>query len=174
MLALPDIGSSLPEIVLRTSVVYLFLVAIMRISGKREVGNLSILELVVVLIISDAVQNSMVGENTTLWGGMVAAATLISLDYVLKRLSLRSRRFRRAVEGEPRLLVRDGKLLTRALAEEKVEPDEVRAAIRAQGIARVEDVRLAVLETDGTISVIPMTSAPTASGPEAASSDPVL
>ena len=172
MPALPDIGSSLPEIVLRTAVVYLFLVAIMRISGKREVGNLSIRELIVVLIISDAVQKSMVGENTTLWGGMVAAATLISLDYFLKRLTLRSRRFRRAVEGEPRLLVRDGKLLTRALAEEKVEPDEVRAAIRTQGIARVEDVRLAVLETDGTISVIPMTSAPTE--PEAGSPDPVL
>jgi uncharacterized membrane protein YcaP (DUF421 family) len=133
----------------------------MRISGKREIGNMSILELVVVLIISDAVQNSMVGENTTLWGGLVAASTLILLDYVLKRASLRSRRLRRAIEGEPRLLVRDGRLLTRALAEEKVEPDEVRAAIRAQGLARVEDVRLAVLETDGNISIIPMSAAPT-------------
>jgi uncharacterized membrane protein YcaP (DUF421 family) len=172
MLAIPDIGSSLPEIVLRTAVVYLFLVAVMRISGKREIGNLSILELVVILIISDAVQNSMVGENTTLWGGLVAASTLIVLDYVLKRLSLRFRRVRRAIEGEPRLLVRDGKMLTRALAEEKVEPDALRAAIRTQGLARVEDVRLAVLETDGSISIVPMSSAPTAPGSEPADPEP--
>ncbi len=157
---IPDIGSSLPEIVLRTAIVYLFLVVALRISGKREVGSMSILELVVVLIISDAVQNSMVGENTTLWGGLVAVLTLLGLDYALKYVTRRSRRLRRAIEGEPRLLVRDGRLLNRALAEEKVEPSEVRAAIRAQGLERVEDVKLAVLETDGTISVIPMPTAP--------------
>jgi uncharacterized membrane protein YcaP (DUF421 family) len=79
----------------------------------------------------------------------------------LKYLTLRSRRVRRVIEGEPRLLIRDGKLLARALKEEKVEPDEVRLAIRAQGLARVEDVRLAVLETDGSISIIPPRDTPT-------------
>ena len=152
---LPDIGSSLPEIVLRTAVVYLFLVVVLRISGKREVGQMSILELIVILIISDAVQNSMVGENATLWGGLVAVLTLLALDFGLKAVTSRSRRLRRAVEGEPRLLVRDGRILDKALREEGVEPEKVRAAVRAQGIANVEDVRLAVLETDGSISVIP-------------------
>ncbi len=156
-MTLPDLGSSLPEIVLRTAIVYLFLVAVMRISGKREVGQMSILELIVILIISDAVQNSMVGENTTVWGGLVAVLTLLGLDALLKGLTGRSRRLRRAIEGEPRLLVRDGRLLTKALREEKVEPSDVRAAIRAQGLERVEDVHLAVLETDGSISVIPKT-----------------
>ena len=155
-MTLPDLGSSLPEIVLRTGIVYLFLVAVMRITGKREVGQMSILELIVILIISDAVQNSMVGENTTIWGGLVAVLTLLVLDAILKAITGRSRRLRHAIEGEPRLLVRDGQLLTKALREEKVEPREVRAAIRAQGLERVEDVRLAVLETDGSISVIPM------------------
>jgi uncharacterized membrane protein YcaP (DUF421 family) len=155
MPSLPDLGSSLPEVVLRTTVVYLFLIVAMRISGKREVGQMSVLELVVILVISDAVQNSMVGDNVTIWGGLVAVLTLLLLDYGLNALAGRSRRLRAAVEGEPRLLVRDGKILTRALRQEKVEVDEVRAAIREHGILRIEDVRLAVLETDGTISVIP-------------------
>jgi uncharacterized membrane protein YcaP (DUF421 family) len=158
----PDIGSSLPEIVLRTAVVYLFLVVVLRVSGKREVGQMSILELIVILIISDAVQNSMVGENTTLWGGLIAVVTLLALDFGFKAATGRSRRLRHAVEGEPRLLVRDGRLLDKALREEGVEPDQVRAAVRAHGLARVEDVRLAVLETDGSISVIPKSDGPTA------------
>ncbi len=158
MPTIPDIGSSLPEVVLRTAIVYLFLIAVMRISGKREVGQMSILELVLILIISNAVQNAMVGENVTLWGGLVAVLTLIALDTLLNALTGRSRRLRRAIEGEPRLLVRDGRLLSKALAEAKVQPAEVRAAIRAQGLERVEDVHLAVLETDGSISVIPRSS----------------
>jgi uncharacterized membrane protein YcaP (DUF421 family) len=144
------------QVVVRTAVVYLFLVLVLRLSGKREVGQMSILELIVILLISDAVQNSMVGQNASLLGGLIAVLTLLGLDYGLARLTGRSRRVRRAIEGEPRLLVRDGRLLEKALREEKVEPEEVRAAVRAQGIARVEDVRLAVLETDGSISVIPL------------------
>jgi len=158
MPTIPDIGSSLPEVVLRTAVVYLFLIAVMRISGKREVGQMSILELVLILIISNAVQNAMVGENTTLWGGLVAVLTLIALDTLLNALTYRSKGLRRAIEGEPRLLVRDGRLLSKALAEAKVTPSEVRTAIRAHGLERVEDVHLAVLEIDGSISVIPRSS----------------
>ena len=155
MPSLPDIGASLPEVVLRTAIVYLFLVAVLRLSGKRQVGQMSVLELVVILVISDAVQNSMVGDNTTLWGGLVAVATLLTLDLAIKTLARRSKPLRTAIEGEPRLLVRDGKLLEHAIDEEGLEVDEVRAAIRSHGIARVEDVRFAVLETDGSISVIP-------------------
>ena len=155
MIALPDIGSSLPEIILRTGVIYLFLVLVLRVTGKREVGQMSVLELVVILIISDAVQNSMVGENTTLWGGMIAVVTLLALDFGLKWAVDRWQRVRQVVEGEPRLLVRDGRLLDKALREEGVNAEEVRRAVRRQGLARVEDVHLAVLETDGTISVIP-------------------
>ena len=155
MPALPEIGSSLPEVFLRTALVYLFLVAVLRISGKRQVGQMSVLELVVILVISDAVQNSMVGENTTLWGGLVAVVTLVGLDLALKMMARRSKPLRAALEGEPRLLVRDGRLLERAIDAEGLESDEVRAAIRSHGLARVEDVRFAVLETDGSISVIP-------------------
>ena len=155
-MTLPDIGSSLPEIVLRTAIVYLFLVLILRLTGKREVGQMSILELIVILIISDAVQNSMVGENTSLWGGLVAVVTLFVADYLLKFAADRSRSIRKVVQGEPRLLVRDGRILTKALTEERVDVEDVRAAARGVGIARLDDVRLAVLETDGSISIIPM------------------
>src|SRR3990170_9160652 len=155
MPSLPDIGSTLPEVLLRTAIVYLFLVAALRVSGKREVGQMSVLELVVILVISDAVQNSMVGDNTTLWGGLVAVATLLALDLGLRAVPRRSKRVHEAVEGEPRLLVRDGRLLERAVREEGLEIEEVRAAIRSHGLASVADVRLAVLETDGSISVVP-------------------
>ena len=154
-MTLPELGSSLPEVVARTAIVYLFLVIVMRISGKREVGQMSILELIVILVISDAVQNSMVGENSTIWGGLVAVLTLLGLDTALKAVTHRSRRVRHVIEGEPRLLVRDGRLLMKALDEEGVEAEEVRAAVRSHGLARIEDVRIAVLEVDGSISVIP-------------------
>jgi len=154
MPTLPELGSSLPEVVVRTAIVYLFLVAIFRITGKREVGQMSVLELVVILIISDAVQNSMVGENTTIWAGVVAVVTLIALDFALKAAAARVRRVRVALEGEPRLLIRDGRVLERALREESVERAELDAALRAHGVLRPADVALAVLETNGTISVI--------------------
>lgn len=155
MPSLPEIGSGLPEVVLRTALVYLFLVAVLRISGKRQVGQMSVLELVVILVISDAVQNSMVGDNTTLWGGLAAVVTLVGLDLALKTMARRSKPLRKAIEGEPRLLVRDGRLLERAIEDEGLEADEVRAAIRSHGLAGAEQVRFAVLETDGSISVIP-------------------
>lgn len=156
MPTLPDIGSNLPDVALRTAIVYIFLVVAIRVSGKREVGQMSVLELVVILIISDAVQNSMVGENVSIWGGLIAATVLLTLDFALRSLSLRWPRFRKAIQGEPRLLVHDGRLLERALEEEGISPAEVAAAVRSHGIERVDQVALAVLETDGSISVIPM------------------
>jgi uncharacterized membrane protein YcaP (DUF421 family) len=164
MPSLPDIGSSLPEVALRTAIVYVFLVVAIRLTGKREVGQMSVLELVVILIISDAVQNSMVGENTSVWSGIVAVTVLLTLDIVLHALTGRSRRARRAIEGEPRLIVRDGRVLDKAMRQEGIDIDDVRTAIRAHGIDSVRDVRLAVLETDGSISVIPR-ERDTATGP---------
>ena len=154
-MTIPELGSGLPEVVLRVAVVYLFLVVVLRISGKREVGQMSILELIVVLLISDAVQNSMVGDNTTVWAGPVAVLTLLGLDYSLNYLMRRSSGVRKAIEGEPRLLIRDGRLLRKALRDEKMDTAEVEAAVRAHGLARIDEVREAILETDGSISVIP-------------------
>jgi uncharacterized membrane protein YcaP (DUF421 family) len=159
-MSFPDLGSGLPEIVVRTAIVYLFLVVVLRLSGKREVGQLTIFELIVILVISDAVQNSMVGENTTVWGGLVAVLTLLALDKGISMLTDRSARARRALEGEPRLLVRDGRLMARALREEGVDAEDVRVAARRQGIAHLDGVQMAVLETDGSISIIPKVADP--------------
>ncbi len=155
-MTIPEIGSGLPEVILRVAVVYLFLIVVLRLSGKREVGQMSILELIVVLLISDAVQNSMVGDNTSLWAGPLAVTTLLALDYGLNWLTHRSNTLRKAIEGEPRLLIRDGRLLRKALREEKLDVDEVETAVRAHGLARIDEVREAVLETDGSISIIPI------------------
>jgi uncharacterized membrane protein YcaP (DUF421 family) len=151
---LPEIGSSLPDVALRTAIVYLFLIIAIRVSGKREVGQMTVLELIVVLVISDAVQNSMVGDNTSVWGGLVAVLVLLGLDFILRESARRSRRVRTALEGEPRLLIRHGRVLKRAVQEEGLDQDDIETAVRAHGLARVEDVEQAVLETDGTISVI--------------------
>ena len=158
---LPDLGDGPLEVILRTAIVYGALVLLLRIGGKRQVGQLSILELVTLLVISDAVQNAMVGGNQTLLGGLLAATTLVALDRGVGRIRDRFPRFRRVIEGEPRLLVRDGVPLRRAMRQEDIEPDELLAAIRAHGLLRPDQVQLAVLETDGSISVIPKPTADT-------------
>ena len=151
---IPDLGSSLPEVALRTAIVYLALLVFLRLAGKREVGQLSVLDLLVLLLIADAVQNAMVGENATIVGGLVAAAVLIVLDRGLALVADRSELARKAIEGEPRMLIRDGKVLTRALRDEGVNDTELKTALRQHGLEGPEQVKLAVLEPDGRISVI--------------------
>jgi uncharacterized membrane protein YcaP (DUF421 family) len=152
---IPDFGSSPIDVAIRTAIVYLFLVVALRLAGKREVGQLSILDLVVLLVIADAVQNAMVGENTSLAGGLIAAGTLVLLDRLLKVAVDRSSRVRGVIQGEPRMLVRDGNVLEKALRDEGIERVELDAAVRAHGLVAVRDVALAVLETDGSISIVP-------------------
>ncbi len=152
---IPDLGSGPVEVAVRTAIVYLFLVIALRVAGRREVGQMSILDLVVILIIANGVQNAMIGENTTLIGGLISAGTLIILDRVLDAVLSRNRKLARVLEGEPVLLVRGGQVLERALGRASVSRTELDAAVRAHGVASVRDVSLAVLETDGSISVIP-------------------
>ena len=154
-MTIPDLGSGLLDVVARTAIVYLAILVLLRVTGKREVGQLSMLDFVLVLLISNGVQNAMVGDNVTLAGGVAAAITLVALDRGLGLLRDRFPRVRRVVEGEPRLLVRHGTVLRRAMREESITQAELLAALREHGLVRVEDVELAVLETTGTISVIP-------------------
>lgn len=150
-----DLGSSPLEVAIRTSLVYLFLVIGLRLAGRREVGQMSILDLVVILIIANGVQNAMVGENTTLAGGLVSAATLLILDRALNTVLKRSRRLSRILEGEPILIVSGGKVLPDAMRRARIDRDELDAAIRSHGVGSVSDVSLAVVEADGRVSVIP-------------------
>ncbi len=154
-MSIPDLGSGPIEVALRTAIVYLFLVVILRLAGRREVGQMSILDLVVILIISNGVQNAMVGQNTTLAGGLISATTLIILDRLLNTVIRRNATLARVLEGEPVLLISGGRILPSALGRASIDREELDAALRAHGVATVHDVSLAILETDGSISVIP-------------------
>ena len=172
-MTVPDLGSGVFDVVARSAIVYVVLVVLLRFGGKRQVGQLSIADLVLVLLIANGVQNAMVGENTTLIGGIAAALTLVVIDRVVDRLEQRSDRVRTKLEGEPRILVRDGVILARALKEEGIAEGDLRSAIRGHGLADVEGVQMAVLETNGSISVIPNSGeagsgAGTAEGPKPA------
>jgi uncharacterized membrane protein YcaP (DUF421 family) len=153
---LPDLPSDLLGVAIRTVVVYLFLIAALRLAGKREMGQLSVLDLVLVLVISNSVQNAMVGSNVTVWGGLVAVVALIATDRALIFVRSRSPRFERFFEGEPTLLVRDGVVLEAAMRREGVDRHELQQALREHGVLDLAEVRLAVLEVDGTISVVPV------------------
>ena len=164
---IPDFGSGIFDVVARTTIVYVVLLLLLRVGGKRKVGQLSIPDLVLVLLIANGVQNAMVGQNTSLVAGLVAAVTLVILDRVADLLESRSDRARKVLEGEPRLLVHDGVILPRALKEEDVTENDLLGAIRQHGLRGLEDVGLAVLETNGSISIIPRdaTQAPAAAAP---------
>lgn len=149
------LGSPIWAIAIRCVVVYLALLIGLRLAGKREIGQMTVFDLVVLLLIANAVQNAMVGPDTSLTGGIVAAAILLTANTVVARLRLRWPRLRRAVEGTPTLLVSHGRIDPVAMRREGIDRDELDAALREHGVAEVEGVDMAILETDGTISVVP-------------------
>ena len=142
------------DIILRSSVVYAVLIVIFRIAGKRHVAQLSIIDFILILLVSNAVQNAMVGEDTTLGGGIIAALTLVALNVILTKLTVRNKTISKIVEGVPKILIRDGKILSKVLEHENLTKEEVEEAIRKAGLPNYDDVGLAILETDGSISVI--------------------
>jgi uncharacterized membrane protein YcaP (DUF421 family) len=142
------------EIFLRTAAIYLVVLAGVRLSGKREVGQMTPFDLTLLLLLSNAVQNAMTGPDTSLTGGVVAASTLLLLNYLVAEVSGGNRRFRKFVQGQPSLLVHDGKIIESHLAKEHVSMDELQRALREHGIASPHDVALAVLEVDGSISCL--------------------
>jgi uncharacterized membrane protein YcaP (DUF421 family) len=144
----------LGEIALRTGVIYLVVLIGVRLSGKREVGQMTPFDLTLLLLISNSVQNAMTGPDTSLLGGVVAAATLLLVNYLVGELSGVNRRFRKLVEGQPSLLVHDGEVIDAHMAKEHVSRDDLERALREHGIANAKDVALAVLEVDGSISCL--------------------
>jgi uncharacterized membrane protein YcaP (DUF421 family) len=146
---------SLIEIVVRTLAVYVALLLGLRLAGKRELGQMTPFDLVVFLIVANAVQNAMVGADTSLNGGLLAAAVLIGVNYLVNRAGLRSKWFRQRLVGTSTILVNRGQYVQENLRREGVTEDDVLEAIREHGVNDVEGVRIAVLEVDGTISVVP-------------------
>ena len=153
-----EFGTSLLEIAFRTFVIYVVLVLGLHFFGKRELGQMNPFDLVLVLTISNAVQNAMTGPDTSLMGGIVAAATLLATNWAFARLRERWPWLKRWVEGQPNVLVENGHLEYGHLKQEGVDIDELLAAARQHEVERISDIKRAVLEIDGTISVIPKES----------------
>src|SRR5205823_10599491 len=147
-------GRVLLEITLRTATIYGVVLLGVRLSGKREVGQMTPFDLTLLLLISNAVQNAMTGPDTSLLGGVIAASTLLLLNYAVAELSGVNRRFRKFVQGQPSMLIHDGEVILAHMAKEHVSMDELERALREHGITSYHDVALGVLEVDGSISLL--------------------
>jgi uncharacterized membrane protein YcaP (DUF421 family) len=142
------------NIALRTTIIYVVVLIGVRLSGKREVGQMTPFDLTLLLLLSNSVQNAMTGPDTSLLGGVIAASTLLLLNYLIADVSGANRRFRRFIQGQPSLLIHDGQIIESHMAKEHVSMDELQRALREHGIASCHDVALAVLEVDGSISCL--------------------
>ena len=142
------------RIISSTLAVYLFIVIAIRIFGKKELAQLSVIDLVFILLISNAVQNAMVGPDSSLSGGLVAATTLFVVNYMLKYLQYRFPQFGKIVQGDATMLVYQGKILDEHMRRAKISTDELMEAVREHGVKSVKDVDLAIMEVDGSISVL--------------------
>ena len=145
---------TLLDVALRTSVVYFALLIGLRLTGTRQLGQMSTFDLVLLLIIANAVQNAMVGPDTSLAGGLVAAGVLIGWHRVIDWWRLRSRGVSKLLAGEGIMLIHAGRILDEHCVRAGITHDELRQALREHGVASVQDVMLAVLEPDGAISVV--------------------
>ena len=143
------------EFVLRAVVVYVVLLAMIRISGKRTMGQFTPFDVLLIVLLGNAVQNSLLGADQSLLGGLLLAAVLITINWIVGFVSARSRTAERVIEGEPIVLARDGQLFQRVLRRELVSENDFNEALRQNGELTMEDVALALLETDGRISVVP-------------------
>ena len=142
------------SIAIRSTAVYFFVILAIRLFGKKELAQLSVIDLVFILLISNSVQNAMVGNNTSLPAGLVAAATLFTINYVFKLILFRSKKISGWVQGNPLMLIYKGNVIKPHLDQAKITPAELEAAVREHSIEGIRNVDLAVLEVDGNISVL--------------------
>lgn len=142
------------DIVLRSVAVYLFMVIALRIFGKKELSQLNTADVILILLISNSVQNAMVGSNSSLAGGLVAALVLFTFNYILKKAMYKSKTFNDLVQDTPLILIHDGKVDFKALAKLEISSDELDEVIREHGVENYKEVKLAMMEIDGNISII--------------------
>ena len=142
------------DIIIRSSAVYLFMVIALRIFGKKELSQLNTADVILILLISNSVQNAMVGNDTTLWGGLAAATVLFAINFVLKKLMYRYKKFSELMLEKPEILIHNGTLDFKNLSKLDITSDELKEAMREHGVENFRDVKLAMLEIDGNISII--------------------
>lgn len=142
------------DIIIRSVSVYLFMIIALRIFGKKELSQLNTADVILILLISNSVQNAMVGNDTSLWGGLAAAAVLFIINFTLKKLMYKFPKFSDLMQEKPEVLIHDGKLDFKALSKLNITSDEIQEAMREHGVEHFSDVKLAMLEIDGNISII--------------------
>jgi|SRR6478609_4673926 len=142
------------DIIIRSASVYLFMVVALRLFGKKELSQLNTSDVILILLISNSVQNAMVGNNTTLWGGLAAATILFLINFILKKLIYRYKNFSDFMLEKPEILIHNGTLDFKNLSKLDITSDELKEAMREHGVEYFKDVKLAMLEIDGNISII--------------------
>jgi uncharacterized membrane protein YcaP (DUF421 family) len=142
------------ELIVRAAVVYIFLLTLLRFTGKRQIGQLAPFDLVLLLVLSNAVQNSMNGGDNSLGGGLVSAATLVGINLGIGYATFRSKKLEALVEGRPEVIIHNGKVYEDAMRSAKLTHHELSAALRQAGCSCPEDVQAAILENNGSISVV--------------------
>jgi uncharacterized membrane protein YcaP (DUF421 family) len=149
-----DLDLSILEKMLRPIIVYVFLLVGLRLSGKRELAQLNPMDLIVLLTLSNTVQNAIIGPDNSVTGGLIGAATLLAVNYVVVRFLFSHPGFDRLVQGKPALLIDHGKVNDRDRQRELITPQELAAAAHRQGFRKLADVERAVLEPSGVISFV--------------------
>jgi uncharacterized membrane protein YcaP (DUF421 family) len=142
------------KIILSCFIIYLFIIVAIRLFGKKEISQLSVLDLVFVLLISNSVQNAMVGSDTSLTGGLIAAASLFVMNYIFKRALYKFPILSKTIQGHPLLLIYKGRLIEQNLKKIQLSQAELKEAIREHGAKNISDVDQAIFEVDGNISIL--------------------
>lgn len=146
--------NSYVDIICRSVAVYAFMLFAIRITGKKELSQLNTSDVILILLISNSVQNAMVGSDTSLQGGLLAAASLFLVNYVLKKLIYKNEKIRQFLNDKPEILIHNGKPDFKQLNRLSITIDELQEAMREHGVERYADVKLGMLEPDGNISII--------------------
>jgi uncharacterized membrane protein YcaP (DUF421 family) len=151
-----EMGTEAWVVIVRTLLVYVGVFVGLRVAGKRELGQMTVFDLAVVLLVANAVQNAMVGPDFSVQGGLLAALALLVANRVVALVRLQRGAWGRLIEGTPTVLVEDGQLIEPHLRREGLERQELEMVVREHGVEALSEVKLAVLETDGSISIVPM------------------
>jgi uncharacterized membrane protein YcaP (DUF421 family) len=159
MTAMLNMAVSVWELVFRAVVVYAFMLLLLRVTGKRQVGQLAPFDLVLLLVLSNSVQNSINGGDNSLIGGMISAGTLIALNGGVAYLTFRSKKLEALIEGRPQLIIHNGKVFESVMKRANLTHHELNAALRREGCGCAAEVQAAILENNGSISVIPRAAA---------------
>ena len=142
------------DIVLRAAVLYFFIVFVMRVIGRRELSSMTPFDLILLIVLGDAIQQGLTQDDYSVTGAVLAVSTMATLQVFTSYLSFRSRRARKVLEGEPIVVIERGQLVEHNLKRERMTADEVAEEMRQQQIASLDEVRWCVLETDGRMSFI--------------------